>query len=105
MLVGTSEPWGESPADWEESSLVEARKKDLSLLSSDFGAPFSNHTRGRVHGMTGDGLYFSGVHTSTLQPSIDQLAVRYLARPDQIPSLELGLLMERDSVLHRLQRA
>ena len=35
VLVGTSEPRGESPADWEESSLVEARKKELSLLSSE----------------------------------------------------------------------
>ncbi|HCH62007.1 MAG TPA: hypothetical protein DFR83_04325 [Deltaproteobacteria bacterium] len=63
----------------------------LSMTSAELDLAGYRHEKGWLHAWTGAWVYFTGSDLFSTQPSIDQLVAAQIARPDRLPSLELGV--------------
>lgn len=63
----------------------------LSMTSAELDIAGYRHEKGWLHAWTGARVYFTGSDLFSTQPSIDQLVAAHIARPDRLPSLELGV--------------
>lgn len=63
----------------------------LSMTSAELDISGYRHEKGWLHAWTGAWVYFTGEDLFSTAPSIDQLVAAHVARPDRLPSLELGV--------------
>lgn len=63
----------------------------LSLATAELDLPGYRHEKGWLHAWTGAFVNFTGSDLFATQPSLDQVVARAIARPDRLPSLELGI--------------
>jgi hypothetical protein len=63
----------------------------LAMVSAEKDIPGYRHEKGTIHAWTGGQVYFTGSDLYGTSPSIDQLVAAHVARPDRLPSLELGI--------------
>lgn len=63
----------------------------LSMTSAELDLAGYRHEKGWLHAWTGAWVYFTGSDLFSTRPSIDQLVAAQIARPDRLPSLELGV--------------
>lgn len=63
----------------------------VSLLSAELDIPGYRHEKGWVHAWTGDRVLLDGSEILARRPSLDQLVATAIARPDQVPALQLSV--------------
>ena len=63
----------------------------LSMTSAELDISGYRHEKGWLHAWTGAWVYFTGSDLFSTTASIDQIVAANIARPDRLPSLELGV--------------
>lgn len=63
----------------------------MSMASAILDLPGYQHEKGWVHAWTGDWSLLNGSSLLSTSPSLDQLVGRAVARPDQVPTLDLSV--------------